>query len=263
MKIYQVDAFTRVPFLGNPAGVCLMDKTMPDQERWMQTIAAEMNLSETAFIQLNQDPLGLRWFTPTVEVALCGHATLAAAHILWQHGVVPANSEIRFMTKSGLLSGRKSGHQIELDFPAKPAEQTSPPDGLEKALGVTAKYVGKSSFDYLVHIESDRDLRLLKPNFDQLKKLPVRGIIVTAASDEPGFDFISRFFAPAAGVNEDPVTGSAHCTLACYWNRLLGKTEMVGYQASTRTGIVKVRFEGDRVALIGEAVTVMECDLLV
>jgi PhzF family phenazine biosynthesis protein len=221
-----------------------------------------MNLSETAFLYPQAEGYHLRWFTPAVEVDLCGHATLAAAHVLWEGGHLKASQGARFHTKSGLLSAERKGDWIEMDFPAIPAEETPAPTGLAEALGTRACYVGRNRFDYLVEVESEQGLRGLQPDYAGLKKIPVRGVMVTSRSESPDFDFVSRFFAPGAGIDEDPVTGSAHCCLGPYWSRRLGKTEFVAYQASARGGIVRVRLNGDRVILGGKAVTVMHGELL-
>lgn len=266
MLIYQVDAFTDRPFAGNPAAVCLL--AGPADETWMRHVAREMNLSETAFLHPlspGANDFQLRWFTPTVEVDLCGHATLATAHILWETGVLAEDVEARFHTRSGLLTARRLDGWIELNFPATPPEPCPAPDGLAAALGVEPLSVGRSKFDYLVEVDSTAAVTALEPDFTRLRSLPVRGIIVTAANDggldEP-FDFVSRFFAPAAGVDEDPVTGSAHCTLAPFWAARLGKPKMTAYQASARGGVVRVELLGDRVALQGQAVTVLRAELL-
>jgi predicted PhzF superfamily epimerase YddE/YHI9 len=258
--LFHVDAFADRPFGGNPAAVCLLPSWQKDS--WLQAVAREMNLSETAYLVKQPDHFDLRWFTPTVEVDLCGHATLASAHVLWQQGKV-AGDEIRFSTRSGILKAFRGGDDIELDFPLKPGEATEAPLGLLEALGIGAKYVGKSQFDYLVEVESDAELRRMKPDIKRLATLPVRGIIVTSRSADPRFDFVSRFFAPAAGVDEDPVTGSAHCCLGDYWSKRLHKTELMAFQASARGGVVKVRVAKDRVFLGGRARTVAKGELLV
>ena len=258
--IYQVDSFTNRPFAGNPAGVCLLPE--PAEAAWMQSIAREMNLSETAFLVRQTDGFDLRWFTPAAEVRLCGHATLASAHILWQTGSLQPGEQARFHTLSGLLTASQRADWIEMDFPARPANPVEPPTGLTKALGVTAKFIGRDADDYLVEVESEAIVRALKPDITALGKLDVRGTIVTARAIDPGFDFVSRFFAPAVGVNEDPVTGSAHCCLTPYWADKLGKTKMTAYQASARGGIVRVQLVGERVLLSGQAVTVMQCELV-
>lgn len=221
-----------------------------------------MNLSETAFLVEQPDHFDLRWFTPKVEVDLCGHATLASAHVLWQHGQATGNV-IRFSTKSGILKANRHGDDIELDFPLKPEVEADAPPGLLASLGVSARYVGKNQFDYLVEVESEGTLRGIRPDFKALASLPVRGIIVTSRSTDARFDFVSRFFAPAAGIDEDPVTGSAHCCLGDFWRKRLGKTEFVAFQASARGGVVKVRIVKDRTFLGGKAITVAKGELLI
>ncbi len=310
VEFFLVDAFTDTPSKGNPAAVCILPDLADEAaagkgaeaftEPWMQSVASEMNISETAF--LTKRPLddaddisdsvdyNLRWFTPTVEVDLCGHATLAAAHILWERGYVEVGKGISFSTKSGVLTARRNDALIELEFPADPvaevvfSDKSDRPDRPEKpdipniiahALGAVLVFVGRGREDYLIEIESEKKLRSLSLDLGDitaLKKIPIavdgfqpRGFIVTAkaAATSGGYDFVSRFFAPAAGINEDPVTGSAHCTLAGYWAGKLGKTEMTGYQASERGGFVNVRLGDDppetghsTVTLGGQAVTV-------
>jgi PhzF family phenazine biosynthesis protein len=258
--IYQVDAFTDKPFAGNPAGVCLL--TEEADPAWMQSIATEMNLSETAFLVPQEAGYHLRWFTPSAEVRLCGHATLASAHILFETGALRPDEEARFHTLSGLLTASLRGDCIELNFPTRPPKAVPAPPGLAEALGAEPIYIGRDLDDYLVELESEAIVRSLKPDIASLGKLPVRGTIVTARSSRPDFDFVSRFFAPAVGVNEDPVTGSAHCCLTPYWSEKLGKMEMTAFQASARGGVVKVRLSGDRVMLSGQAVTIMKCELV-
>jgi PhzF family phenazine biosynthesis protein len=258
-RIVQVDAFTDRPFAGNPAAVCIMDR--PRDEPWMRNVAMEMNLSETAFLHPAEDGWNLRWFTPAAEVALCGHATLATAHVLWQDGHLPADAEARFHTLSGVLTARRQGDWIALDFPAKPEQQAPAPEGLERALGVQPVYVGRSHFDWLVEVESEDAVRALQPDLGLLGTVDARGVIVTARGGEGGHDFVSRFFAPRVGVPEDPVTGSAHCVLAPFWAARLGRDELTGFQASRRGGVVRVRVAGDRVILAGQAVTVMRGEL--
>ncbi|OLP18163.1 hypothetical protein BST81_14195 [Leptolyngbya sp. 'hensonii'] len=258
--IVQVDTFTDRPFAGNPAAVCVLPQREPDD--WMQTVAQEMNLSETAFLLQQVDGYNLRWFTPAVEVDLCGHATLASAHVLWSEGYLPLNTPARFFTRSGLLTAQRQGDWIELDFPATVAAAVSPLPDLESALGVTATFVGKNSFDYLIEVESAEVLRAIQPDFARLRTLGgLRGVIVTSASDHPEYDFLSRFFAPGVGIDEDPVTGSAHCCLGPYWRDRLHKDEFTAYQASARGGVVRVRCAGDRVLLGGQAVTVLRGEL--
>jgi len=261
MKIYQVDAFTDTPFTGNPAGVCVLSD--PRDDAWMQNVAREMNLSETAFLQERADGFGLRWFTPAVEVELCGHATLAAAHILWETGQLARHRAARFHTLSGLLTAERRGEAIELDFPATPDEPAEAPAGLAEILGARVLNFRSSRFDHLVELESEAAVRGLRPDFTRLKSLPVRGIMVTSRASTPGFDFVSRFFGPAVGIDEDPVTGSAHCCLGPYWSGRLGKTEMRACQLSARGGVVGVTVMGDRVRLRGRAVTVLAAELLV
>lgn len=261
IPIYQVDAFvTNEPFSGNPAAVCLL--TEPKDSGWMQNVAMEMNLSETAFLVRQQDGYDLRWFTPTREVDLCGHATLASAHVLWQTGHLRETETARFHTRSGLLTAERKGNAIELNFPAKIEEPATPPPDLLNALGVRAFYTGRNQFDYLIEVESEGVVRELKPDFSLLRKLGVRGVIVTSRASTQGYDFVSRFFAPGSGIDEDPVTGSAHCCLGPFWQSRLGKREFVAYQASRRGGVVRVRIEGERVFLSGKAVTIVEGTLL-
>lgn len=258
--IVQVDAFTSKPFSGNPAAVCVMEE--PRDERWMQNVAREMNLAETAFLHPEKDGYRLRWFTPTIEVDLCGHATLASAHVLYETSALAKGEQARFYTKSGLLTADEENGWIKLDFPATPPDQTKAPPAFDKALGTSEYgYVGKSIFDYIVELESEAAVRELKPNMGLLELVPARGVIVTARGNDKQHDFVSRFFAPASGIQEDPVTGSAHCCLAPYWAAKLGKDEMVAYQASARGGVVKVALRGDRVMLYGQAVTVLRGEL--
>jgi len=256
---FQVDAFSDRAFRGNPAAVCLLDKARP--AAWMQSVAAEMNLSETAFVVPQKTGFGLRWFTPTVEVALCGHATLAAAHVLWSEGMGAKKLELKFRTKSGVLTSSYREGRVELDFPSRPAKKRKVPNGLLQALGVKARNVVAVADDILVEVASEGVVRKVKPDFAQLAKIRARGVIVTAkAKDE--HDFVSRFFGPAVGVDEDPVTGSAHCALAPYWAERLGRDRMWGLQASPRGGEVEVEVVGDRVLLRGDAVTVSRGQLL-
>lgn len=257
--VVTVDAFTDCPFAGNPAAVCILPG--PADEAWMRNVAAEMNLSETAFLHPHADGWSLRWLTPAVEVDLCGHATLASAHVLWQDGHLPPDAEARFHTRSGVLTCRRQGEWIVMDFPAKPEHETDAPEGLERALGVTPKYIGRSHFDLLVEVDSEDAVRALQPDITLLAGVEARGVIVTARSADGRYDFVSRFFAPRAGVNEDPVTGSAHCVLAPFWAARMGKDEMTGYQASRRGGVVRVHAAGDRVELAGQAVTVVRGEL--
>ncbi len=252
--LFHVDAFTPVPFAGNPAGVCLM--TEPRDEAWMQGVAREMNLSETAFLLPEGDGYRLRWFTPAVEVALCGHATLASAHVLWEHGRLDPGAAARFHTRSGVLGAARRGEWIEMDFPARPGRPAPPPASLARALGIPVEGAVRNGDDWLVPAASETAVRTLAPDIALLRQVEARGIIVTARSDDSRYDFVSRFFAPRVGVDEDPVTGSAHCCLAPYWAELLHRAEMTAFQASRRGGVVRVRLEGDRVMLAGQAVTV-------
>lgn len=257
--LFGVDAFTDRAFAGNPAAVCLLDEAGDDV--WLQQVAAEMNLSETAFVRRLEDKFELRWLTPKVEVDLCGHATLAAAHVLWTTRQVSAGDPIRFATRSGTLTARPRDGLIELDFPATTATPAEAPAGLCEALGARPTYIGRSRFDYLAALDSPGELRSLAPDFAALLKVAARGVIVTSPSDDPRFDFLSRFFAPSAGIDEDPVTGSAHCCLAPYWAARLGKNRLTGYQASPRGGTVGMTIAGDRVLLAGQAVTVWQGEL--
>ncbi len=261
--ITVVDAFADQAFSGNPAGVCIL--AAPATEAWMKLVAREMNLAETAFLHPMEDGFGLRWFTPAVEVALCGHATLASAHVLWQQGHLKPGEIARFHTMSGLLTATPDGERIRLDFPARPAKEISPPATLLPSLGIPKpRWVGQNEYDYLIEVESESELRALSPDHGVLGQLPVRGAIVTSVADKGRpYDFVSRFFAPAAGVPEDPVTGSAHCGLAPYWRPRFGRDSMIGYQASARGGTVHVTVEGDRVLLGGKAITMMRGVLLV
>lgn len=259
LPLYHVDAFTDRPFAGNSAAVCLLPG--PRDEGWLQAVAAEMNLAETAFLYPEAEGYRLRWFTPTVEVDLCGHATLASAHVLWERGLLRADERGRFQTRSGMLTARRAGEWIELDFPATPVEACAAPPGLAEALRAAPVFVGRSRFDYLLELGSEAVVRGLKPDFAALARLTVRGVIVTARAQTAGFDFVSRFFAPAVGIAEDPATGSSHCCLAPYWGGKLGKGEMIGYQASARGGTIGVRLAGNRVALRGQAVTIVRGEL--
>jgi len=260
LRITQVDAFTNKPFAGNPAAVCILQK--PADPAWMLDIAREMNLAETAFLVKQRDGYDLRWFTPALEVDLCGHATLASAHVLWEDGHLKPTEQARFHTKSGLLTADKRDSWIELDFPATPATAALPPADLTEALGAKAQFVGQSKFDYLVEVETETIVRQLDPDLGAIARVAARGVIVTSRADgKTKYDFVSRFFAPQSGVPEDPVTGSAHCALAPYWSAKLGKKELIAYQASARGGELRLRLEGDRVKLGGQAVTVLRGEL--
>jgi PhzF family phenazine biosynthesis protein len=261
LTITQVDAFADRPFVGNPAAVCILEH--PREERWMQMVAREMNLSETAFLVKREEGYDLRWFTPSVEIELCGHATLASSHVLWEDGHIDPSDPASFCSKSGVLTARKKGDWIEMNFPATPATpEPGSHEDLEAALGVKVRLVGTSRFDRLVEVESEEAVRSLRPDFTRLGRLEIRGIIVTSAATSPDYDYVSRFFAPAAGVDEDPVTGSAHCCLGPFWKERLGRDNLLGYQASARGGFVRTRCEGDRVFLSGQAITVFRGELV-
>jgi len=258
--LYQVDAFTHDAFAGNPAAVCLL--ATPQPAAWLQDVAAEMNLSETAFLSPQSDGhYRLRWFTPTQEVALCGHATLASAHVLWTEAVLAPDAPAQFETKSGRLTATRDGDWITMDFPADPPRPADLSSALLDGLSTPAPvYTGRSDRDVFVHLPSAESVRTLAPDLKALTDIDARGVIVTAAADRDDVDFVSRFFAPGAGVPEDPVTGSAHCALGPYWAEQLGRTVLRGRQVSARGGIVGVDCddpEGDRVALSGQAVTVL------
>jgi PhzF family phenazine biosynthesis protein len=260
--IVVVDAFTDQPFRGNPAAVCVLSS--PAEERWMQDVAREMNLSETAFLHPVEDGFALRWFTPTTEVDLCGHATLASAHVLWQDGHLGPGDTARFHTRSGVLTADRRGSEIVMDFPATPPLQCDHLPGLAEALGVIGyRWVGETRFDLLVELDDEVMVRTLEPDLSALGRIERRGIIVTALAEagQP-YNFVSRFFAPAAGVPEDPVTGSAHCALAPYWRERIQGERLVGYQASARGGIVTMTSSGDRILIGGAAVTVHRTVLL-
>jgi PhzF family phenazine biosynthesis protein len=259
-RIRQVDAFTNVPFRGNPAGVCILDA--PADEDWMQSVASEMNVAETAFLWPLDEGFSLRWFTPTTEVDLCGHATLASAHVLWESETLPRGDQAVFSTKSGILTADRDGQWIVLDFPAEGAEEPIDSTPISTALGVDVLTAHRNRFDFLAEVESANTVRNVNPDIRAINALGCRGLIVTARSDQDKYDFVSRFFAPAVGVDEDPVTGSAHCFLSPYWTEKTGQTELTGYQASARGGVVKVELHGDRVKLKGQAVTVLDGQLL-
>jgi PhzF family phenazine biosynthesis protein len=258
-NLYLVDAFTSQPYAGNPAAVCFLGQ--PASPAWMLAMAAEMKHSETAFLTPNQLGFGLRWFTPLKEVRLCGHATLASAHILWESGRLDPGQTACFDTLSGRLTAVQHGDWIEMDFPVRVQQPASLPEGLAEVLGASPLYTGSNGQTYLLEMESEQTVRDLRPDLPRLLELPVKAVIVTARSVTPGYDFVSRFFAPAIGIPEDPVTGSAHCYLAPYWTGRLGKSDLSAYQASARGGEVRLRLAGERVILGGQAVTVMEAEL--
>ncbi len=259
-RIFQVDAFTNQSFSGNPAAVCIMPE--PQSEDWMQQVAAEMNLSETAFLSATPLAYHLQWFTPVAEVDLCGHATLASAHVLWEEKEVPLSSAIQFQTRSGILTVLKKGRSIEMNFPAEDVWPAEAPSALLEALGTEAVFTGKTRSDYLIEIKSEAELGMLRPDFQLLATVSTRGVIVTSPSSRPDVDFVSRFFAPRYGILEDPVTGSSHCALGPYWQKRFPKDELTAYQMSKRGGVLRIRPDQDRVLIGGEAVTVLKGMLL-
>ena len=258
---YRIDTFTDKPFTGNPAPVFILPE--PRDETWMGSVAGELNVSETAFLHHRPDgDWDLRWFTPTREVELCGHATLASAHILWETERLSPEDDARFHTASGPLVARRRKDWIELDLPALPEQPAQKQPKLVTALGVVPRYLGFNGKDYLVVLDSEEAVREVKPNFNQLRRLPGRGVIITSAADCPEYDFISRFFAPKDGIDEDPFSGSSHCCLGPYWYDRLGKKKLVAYQASARGGFARLWVEKDRVYLSGKALTVVKGELL-
>lgn len=266
IPLWQVDAFTDKPFSGNSAAVCLLDQFPCDD--WMQNVASEMNLSDTAFLVSANDAneFQLRWFTPTTEVELCGHATLASAHVLFEQERVKGDAPIRFETRSGFLTCIRHALGVEMNFPATPASevlQDSTRQRLESILGTSATFAGRSREDILFVMDDAKAVRELAPDFEALAQIETRGLIVTAESSDPSEDFVSRFFAPRFGIDEDPVTGSAHCCLAPYWSDRLGRLELTGRQVSCRSGVVQTRLSGDRVHLSGNAITVFSAQLRV
>ena len=265
-RLTVVDSFTNTAFSGNPAAICILQEAA--EETWMQLVAREMNLAESAFLVREGTEWRLRWMTPLVEVDLCGHATLAAAHVLWTEGHSKAGTELRFQTRSGLLTATQSNGLIWLDFPSTPPRPVEAPQDLATMLGAEPVWVGQTPFDYLVELKDEATVRGLNPDLAAIAKLGGRGVIVTAAASPSkaksaeSADYVSRFFAPAVGVPEDPVTGSAHCALSPYWSGKLGRNDLVGFQASVRGGVIKTVLAGDRVKLGGEAVTISRVELL-
>jgi PhzF family phenazine biosynthesis protein len=257
--VVHVDAFTDTLFRGNPAAVCLLDRAR--DEGWMQAVAAELNLPATAFVRAGDDALELRWFSPAAELTLCGHGTLASAHVLWETGRLAPASPARFRTAGGVLTAARRGDWIALDMPAAPAAAAPPPPALLEALGVKARWVGRNRLDWLVELEDEAAVRAVAPDLGALAAVDTRGVIVTARATTPGFDFVSRFFAPRVGIAEDPVTGSAHCCLGPLWARRLGRGVVTGLQLSARTGVVRAEVAGERVVLSGRAVTVCRGEL--
>jgi PhzF family phenazine biosynthesis protein len=260
MQIFIVDAFASKAFTGNPAAVCLLAEAM--EVSWMQSVAAEMNLSETAFLVKREQDYLLRWFTPTDEVDLCGHATLASAHIIWELGHAKPEEELHFQTKSGRLSAKKAGEQLQLNFPLELEVKCDAPMFLLESLGVTPLYIGKNRMDYIIEVASEEIVRGLKPDFNLLQQVKSRGVIVTSKSDSEKYDFVSRCFYPATGVNEDPVTGSAHCCLGPYWQAKLKKSEMTASQVSQRGGDLELKIEGHRILISGQAITTLRGTLV-
>jgi PhzF family phenazine biosynthesis protein len=255
MKICHINVFTNRPFHGNPAAVCILPH--PKIDSWMQSMAAELNLPVTAFIIRQADGFMLRWFTPVAEVDMCGHGTLAAAHIVWQESLARPDGGIVFYTRSGTLRAWKEDDWIGLDFPSMPAQPIHEPEGLRDILGVPFIYVGKNEYDIIVEVDSEQTVRSLDPDKDTLRRLPMRGLIVTGRSDNPEYDFVSRFFASSFGISEDAVTGPAHCCLAPYWAKRLSRMQLKGYHASRRGGVIKMNIRDDRIHLFGQAITVI------
>jgi predicted PhzF superfamily epimerase YddE/YHI9 len=259
VRIFQVDAFTDRRFAGNPAAVCLFPGTTADS--WMQDVAREMNLAATPFVERDGGGFSLRWFSPKVELGLCGHGTLAAAHVLWEEGEAGLDEPLRFETRAGPLPTRRAGEWIEMDFPAEPPKPVEPPPHLLDGIGTEPVWTGRSRLDYLAELESEEAVRGLTPDLDAIARLDARGILVTAAASTPGFDFVVRDFAPQLGIPEDPATGSAQATLAPFWAERLGRDELISYQASARGAVLRGRPQGDRVVIGGRAVTVLRGEL--
>ena len=260
--IYQVDAFTDRPFKGNPAGVCILEEEMP--EEWMQNIAAEMNLSETAFILPENNKFRIRYFTPDTEVPLCGHATLSSGHIMYETGIVEREREILFLSKEGELMISSSGDWITMNFPAFSLVPMKIPDDLERIIGTNPSELYRTGHGWtFVLLKSEEEVRNMKPDFKAIKNSPFGDIIVTAPSADPGFDFCVRCFAPALGIDEDPVTGSAHCALVPFWHNKTGRREFVSHQVSKRGGILKVALKDNRVEISGQARTIFRAELFI
>jgi PhzF family phenazine biosynthesis protein len=260
--IYQVDAFTTEPFRGNPAGVCLLEKEMPDT--WMQSVAAEMNLSETAFISGGGPEFPIRYFTPESEIPLCGHATLSSAHILYESGMVNWSDEIIFLSEAGRLTIRFSDDWITMNFPAYQLEKVKIPDDIHKYIGTMPEELYRTGHGWsFALLKNEDEVRNLKPDFNLMKNSEYGDLIVTAPSDDKNFDFCVRCFAPALGIDEDPVTGSAHCSLVPFWHGKTGRTKFVSHQVSRRGGILKVELVNHRVEISGQAITILKCELFV
>lgn len=257
--ITLVDAFTSRAFGGNSAAICLLES--PGDETWMRLVARELAMPATAFLHPDGDGYRLRWFTSTTELELCGHGTLASAHVLWESGRLPSDRAAAFRTRGGALGARRHGDWIELNFPATPAVDAPAPAGLVEALGVTPRWVGRSRLDYIVEVGDEQIVRDLQPDFARLREVQTRGVIVTSRSASPERDFVSRFFAPSTGLNEDPATGSAHCCLGPFWAERLGRSSLVAHQISSRGGVLKVTVDGDRARLEGQAVTILKGEI--
>jgi len=263
IRIVHIDAFTEAPFAGNPAGVCFLTELR--EEAWMQQIAFEMNLSETAFLVRQEDGFSLRWFTPTTEVDLCGHGTLASAHALWDSAELGQGEQARFYTRSGLLTAEQRDGLVWLDFPALSETQAEAPAELLAGLGIDSRprYVGRFGDEYLIELDGEEQVRQVQPDFAALRKLPGSAVVVSGLCTSGRFDFVSRCFAPWMGVDEDPVTGSVHCCLGPFWGKRLGKQKLLAYQASARGGVIHIALRGERVGLGGHAVTVVRGELVV
>lgn len=253
-----IDAFTNEPFRGNPAAVLLLTEARP--EHWMQSLARELGFSETAFVVSLEasNQFNIRWFTPTTEVDLCGHATLASAHAIWENGIIPHSTPIQFSSRSGYLYAKKSNDWIELDFPAStPLPLTNFSPILEKEFGDKIKHAAETRRGFLLELKSQDNVVHYIPDFARLSELDA-ALAITAQSRDSPFDFVSRVFVPHEGIPEDPVTGSAHCYLAPYWSKILGKDTLVGYQASKRGGVVRAELRGTRCHLFGQAITIIK-----
>ena len=260
--IFQVDAFTTQPFKGNPAGVCILD--YEPSVIWMQNIAMEMNLSETAFVFPGKDCRMIRFYTPEAEISLCGHATLSASHILYERGIVKNSEEIRFSSKAGELRIKKQADWITMNFPSYPVEKMNIPSAFEKLTGIGPVELYRTAHGWsLALLKNESEVRNLRPNYSNMKDSEFGDLIVTAPSSDPEFDFCVRCFAPALGIDEDPVTGSAHCALVPFWNMKTGRTDFHSHQVSKRGGVLKVSLKGNRVEISGQAKTIFKADLLV
>jgi PhzF family phenazine biosynthesis protein len=260
--IYQVDAFTSEPFKGNPAGVCILDSE--PSAAWMQNIAMEMNLSETAFVFPGKENRMIRFFTPESEVPLCGHATLSASHILFETSIVDSDEEISFLSGAGVLKVRRSGNWITMNFPSYAVYSAPVPNDFEQVVGVKPLEFYKTETGWaLALISEEQIIRDLKPDFRAMKHSEYGDLMVTAISTDKNYDFCLRFFAPALGIDEDPVTGSAHCALVPFWHMKTGRNDFISHQVSKRSGILKLSLKGDRVEIAGQAKTILKAELLV